>query len=139
MIALIAITTCLVFVVLALWHFRMACWPQTGESAAVPSVDGKPLFVPTRTATLFVGVALLGCAALVGATAGFFWTGVPHKLLSWISYLLALGLLARGIGDFRYVGLFKKVRGSPFARMDTRLYSPLCLLLAAGVSLVAGH
>jgi len=139
MIALVAITTCLVFVILALWHFRMACLPHTGESAAVPSVDGKPLFVPSRMATLLVGVALLGCAVLVGAATGLLWTGVPHKLLSWASYGLALGLMARAIGDFRYVGLFKKVRGSPFARMDTRLYSPLCLLLAAGVSLVAAH
>ena len=137
MIALIAFLTCLAFVVLALWHFRMAFLPETGESAAVPSVDGKPLFVPSRTATLFVGAALLACAALVATTAGLFWVGVPHKLLSWISYGLGFGLMARGIGDFRYVGLFKRVRGSPFARMDTRLYSPLCLLLAAGVFLVA--
>jgi hypothetical protein len=139
MTALIACITCLVFVVLALWHFRMAFFPRTGESAAVPSVDGKPLFVPSRTATLLVGLALLGCAALVGATAGLPGTGVPHKWLSWISYALALGLTARAIGDFRYVGLFKQVRGSPFARMDTRFYSPLCLLLAAGVSVVARH
>lgn len=139
MIHLIALITGLVFAVLALWHFRMAFLPRTGASAAVPSVDGKPLFMPSRTATLLVGVALLGCAALVGATAGILWTGVPHRFLSWISYALALGLLARGIGDFRYVGLFKKVRGSPFARMDTLFYAPLCLLLAAGVSLVAGR
>jgi len=139
MIALAAFTTCLAFVILALWHFCMAFLPHTGESTAVPSVDGKPLFVPTRTATLLVGVALLGCAALVATTAGLLRTGVPHRALSWISYALALGLTARAIGDFRYVGLFKKVRGSPFARMDTRFYSPLCLLLAAGVSLVAGQ
>ncbi|MDB5802961.1 MAG: hypothetical protein JWN73_283 [Betaproteobacteria bacterium] len=102
-----------------------------------PSIDGKPLFIPSRTGTLLVGIALLGCAALVGATAGFFQTSAPPAFLRWISYALALGLLARGIGDFRYVGLFKKVRGSSFARMDSRLYSPLCLLLAAGVTRVA--
>lgn len=137
MLHLIALSTCTVFVVLALWHFRMAFSPQTGESKAVPSVDGKPLFVPSRTATLLVGLALLGCTALVAATAGFLWPDAPPRFLSWLSYALALGLLARAIGDFRYVGLFKKVRNSPFARMDTRLYSPLCLLLAAGVACVA--
>jgi hypothetical protein len=137
MIHIVAAITCAIFVILALWHFRMAYSPQTGESAAVPSVEGKPLFTPSRTATFFVGIALLGCAALVGATAGFFQAGVPPAFLRWTSSALALGLLARGIGDFRYVGLFKKVRGSPFARMDNWLYSPLCLLLAAGVTWVA--
>ena len=46
-------------------------------------------------------------------------------------------VLMRAIGDFRYVGFFKRVRGSRFARMDTTLYSPLCLALAAGVAAVA--
>jgi hypothetical protein len=50
---------------------------------------------------------------------------------------LAAGLLARTVGDFKYVGLFKRVRGTPFARLDTLLYSPLCLLLSLGVASVA--
>jgi hypothetical protein len=49
----------------------------------------------------------------------------------------ALGLFARAIGEFKYVGFFKRVRGSRFARRDTLLYSPLCLWLAAGVAFVA--
>ncbi len=31
---------------------------------------------------------------------------------------------------FRYVGFFKRVRGTRFAEMDTRYYSPLCLTLS---------
>jgi hypothetical protein len=48
-----------------------------------------------------------------------------------------LGLLLRAVGEFRYVGLFKRVRGTKFAVLDTFVYSPLCLLLGAGVALVA--
>jgi hypothetical protein len=46
-------------------------------------------------------------------------------------------MLARAVGDFRLVGFFKTVRGSTFARMDTRLYSPLCVLLGIGMALIA--
>jgi hypothetical protein len=46
-------------------------------------------------------------------------------------------LLARAIGDFKYLGLFKRVRGSRFATLDTFVYSPLCLLLAAGIATLA--
>jgi len=136
---LLSHVVCLAFAVLALWHFYMALAPASGASGAVPSVDGKPLFVPTRRATVAVGVALLLFAALVAATAGIVSLGVPHVALTWFSYALDLGLLGRAVGDFRYVGFFKRVRGTSFARLDTLLYSPLCLLLGVAVASVAFH
>ena len=126
-----------VFVTLALWHFGMALWPAARSSGSVPSESGKPLFVPSSAATSAVGVVLLVFAALVAATSGLIEVRLPERVLSWASYALALGLLARAVGEFRYVGFFKRVRGSRFARLDTLLYSPLCLLLAVGVALVA--
>ena len=132
---------CAVFLVLAGWHVYMALMPRvgSGESGAVPSVGGKPLFVPSRHATLAVAVVLLLFAALVAATAGLVPLALPPVLLAWMSYALALGLLARAIGEFKYVGFFKRVRGSRFATLDTFVYSPLCLLLAAGVATVAAR
>jgi len=135
----VAITVSLAFVALALWHFRMALSPSQGMSGAVPSESGKPLFVPSVRATLAVGLVLLVFACLVAATAGFVEVGLPVRLLTWSCYALSLGLFARAVGEFKYVGFFKRVRGSKFARLDTLLYSPLCLLLAAGVAFVAGQ
>lgn len=134
----LAVAVCLVFVVLALWHFRMAFGGlPSSEGGAVPSLDGKPLFVPSTRSTLAVGIVLLLFAALVAATAGLLATGLPPAWLHWASTALAVGLLARAVGEFRYVGFFKRVRGTRFAKLDTMLYSPLCLLLAAGVAAVA--
>ena len=133
----LAILVSLVFVGLAAWHFQMALSPRAGMSGAVPSESGKALFVPSARATLAVGVVLLVFALLVAATAGLVQVGLSAQLLSWACYALALGLLARAVGEFKYVGFFKRVRGSRFARLDTLLYSPLCLLLAVGVALVA--
>lgn len=135
----VAIAVSAIFFLLALWHFRMAFSPATGASGAVPSVDGKPLFVPSSRATIGVGIALLVFAALVAATAGLLPLALPRVVLVWLSYALALGLLLRAIGEFKYVGFFKRVRGSRFAKLDTLVYSPLCLLLAIGVALVAHH
>jgi hypothetical protein len=126
-----------IFVVLASWHFYMAVRQPVGASGAVPSVDGKPLFVPSRKSTVAVGVVLLLFAALVAATAGLVHIGLPQTALSGLSVALALGLTARAVGEFRYVGFFKRVRGTRFATLDTLVYSPLCLLLAAGVATVA--
>ena len=126
-----------VFVALALWHFRIALSPASGESGAVPSVSGKPLFVPSAKATVGVAVVLLCFAGLVAATAGLVQLPVSQRILSTLCYVLALGLLARAVGEFRYVGFFKRVRGSRFARLDTLVYSPMCVLLAGAVALVA--
>jgi hypothetical protein len=127
------------FVAIALCHFYMALAPRSGVSGAVPSVEGKPLFVPSRRATVAVGLVLLLFAGLVAATAGSVSVGLPRVALSWLSYALALGLLARAVGEFKYLGFFKRVRGSLFATLDTLVYSPLCLLLAVGVAFVALH
>jgi len=137
--SVIPVLVCSIFVLLSLWHVRMAFGGMAGESAAVPSVNGKPIFVPSRRSTLFVALLLLLFAALVAATAAV-RLGIPAAVLSWLSHALAAGLLARAIGEFRYVGFFKRIRGTRFAVLDTMVYSPLCLLLAAGVAAVAsGH
>jgi len=44
---------------------------------------------------------------------------------------VALAFAARAIGECRYLGFLKRVRGTVFAQRDTRFYSPLCVLIAA--------
>jgi hypothetical protein len=137
MTSVVAIGLCTVFLLLGLWHFYMAFARGGGEGAAVPSVDGKPLFVPSTAATVAVGVLLLLCAALVAGTSRLLPVGLPPRPLSWLSYALGLALFARAVGEFKYVGFFKSVRGSQFAKMDTLVYSPLGLVLSAGGGFVA--
>lgn len=49
----------------------------------------------------------------------------------------ACGVCIEIAGRFRFVGFFKTVRGSRFARWDTLLFSPLCLLLGLAVAIIA--
>ena len=37
--------------------------------------------------------------------------------------------LARTLGDLTYVGLFKRIKESPFAKRDTLIYTPLSGLI----------
>jgi len=133
----LTVTVSAIFLALALWHFRMALKPATGASGAVPSVNGKPVFVPSKLSTVVVGVVLLSFAALVAITGGLLPLALPRTAAVWLSYGLAVGLLARAIGEFKYVGFFKRVRSSRFAELDSLVYSPLCLMLSGGVALVA--
>lgn len=127
----------LIFAVLSLVHFYWALGGGSGKVAAVPESSGRPAFVPSAGATAAVAFALALCALLVAATAGLVRLPIPGNWLRWLSYVLSVVLLARAIGDFRLVGFFKRVRGTRFARLDSIVYAPLCLFLAAGVYYVA--
>jgi fatty acid desaturase len=117
--------TAAVFAFLALLHFYWAARGVDANSAAIPQVDGKPAFKPTKAATAAVGLVLLATSAIVLLQV--------QPLIAGAAAVLVL----RAIGDFRLVGFFKRVRGSRFARLDTLLYSPLCLVLGAALALQA--
>ena len=118
-------------------HIYWAFGGRWGWGAAIPQIDGRPTFTPSRFATLLVALGLAAAAALPLVRTGALPFAVPAWLSQWSAVFLALIFLVRAVGDFRLVGFFKRVRGTPFAIWDTRLFSPLCLLLAAGFARVA--
>jgi len=126
-----------IFAVLALIHFYWALGGRSGKVAAVPEVSGRPAFVPSAVSTLVVAVGLSACALLVAAAAGLVGPPAPRPWVTWLAFALALALLARAIGDFRLVGFFKRIRGTQFARLDSVVYAPLCMVLAIAVFYVA--
>jgi Protein of unknown function (DUF3995) len=116
-------------------HVYWAAGGRRGQHAVVPTSGGRPLMAPSTAATVAVAAASATASTLyLGATAR--WQ--PR----WVYRVGARGaatvLVARAIGDRRYVGFLKRSRDSPFARRDTYLYSPLCTLLAvAGAAAAA--
>ncbi len=116
-------------VLIAAAHVYWALGGRAGKSAAIPERNGLPVIQPGALATLAVAIALLAAAGVVATQAGLIFAGAfqPYALI--LSVLLAFAFLARGVGDFRYVGFFKRVVGSRFARLDTWVFSPLCVLL----------
>ena len=124
---MLAMATAAVLVFLAGMHFYWAAFGTGKRSAAIPEVDGVPVFKPSKAATAAVGVVLLGTAAVVLLDVKLLLAGA------------AAVLILRAVGDFRLVGFFKRVRGSKFAHMDTLLYSPLCLALGAALAVLAAR
>ncbi len=137
---ILAIVLIVILALLAFLHLYWAFGGRWGSSAVIPTIpsaSSKPLFQPGMSATLVVAVALLFAATLVVGRVG--WVGfLPMWMTAWGVWGIAAVFLLRAIGEFRYVGFFKRVNGTAFARLDTLIYSPLCLLmavLAAGTAL----
>jgi hypothetical protein len=136
----IAAALVVVFTALSLVHFYWALGGSSGKLGAVPEQSGRKAFEPSVGATFIVAVGLALCGALVAATAGLIRIPSSGDWPQRLSYVLALALFARAVGDFRLVGFFKRVRGTRFALLDSLVYAPLCLLLSIGVYCVAsGH
>ncbi|MET3446438.1 DUF3995 domain-containing protein [Ralstonia sp. 1138] len=121
---------CAVLAFLGLTHLYWAAGGRAGKQAAVPSSNGAPLFKPSALGTALIGLILLAMAAWVAAASGTLVAPIPQGALRIGAFALAAVFTLRAVGDFRYVGFFKRVRGSVFAQRDTWMYSPLCVVLA---------
>jgi hypothetical protein len=117
-------------------HFFWASGGRWGASVVIPERDGKAAFTPTPMATSVVGALLLGAAGVALTAAGVRVLPLPLEVVRAGTGLLSAAFFLRAVGDFRYVGLFKRHRGSRFAQMDNRLYMPLCIGLAAALAAV---
>jgi hypothetical protein len=109
-----------------------------GTTAGVPSRrDGTPVFRPGRIATLGVAAALSIAALLVAGRAQLVDVAFSPVVLHVGVWGVATVFVMRTVGEFHYVGLFKRVRGTPFARWDTCLFTPLCAAIATAAVVVA--
>ena len=115
-------------------HVYWAVGGRRGGAAAIPTVDGRPQLSPSRGATLLVAALLVVSAGLlVGGVAEW----APQVVYRVGCGGVGLVLLARAVGDRRFVGFLKRQRGTEFARRDTMLYSPLCLALGSVAVIVS--
>jgi hypothetical protein len=125
-----------VFASLSLIHIYWLFGRRAGQRAAIPEIDGKLVFQPSTLSTLVVAMGLALCAVVIAGTAGMLALPLSQTILAWLTRGLAVVLLLRAIGDFQLVGFFKRIHHTRFARLDTAVYSPLCLALAIGSAII---
>jgi hypothetical protein len=126
-----------VILFLAGLHVYWALGGKWGSFATIPTIDGHHTINPTPLATLVVALLLVIGAVTICGQAGLFVTGSWSPLFRFGAWCLCGVFLLRTVGNLKTFGFFKTVHGTPFAYWDTRLYSPLCLVLATLAALVA--
>ena len=130
MIPIPALILCVVFLVLSAFHVRWLFGNRMDFDGVVPAQNGEALFQPGKASTLLVAVAL-ALAAVVSVWRGIFPLVGPAWIPRLGIWVLAAVFALRAIGDFRYIGIFKRVRGTKFARNDSLFFSPLCTVISA--------
>jgi hypothetical protein len=127
----------LLLVIASCWHVYWALGGRAGRALAIPEREGRPLFNPRPSGTLLVAGLLFLAALTVAIRIGLLPIVAPPALITTGCWGLALVFAGRAIGDFRYVGFFKRVRETRFAKLDGALYAPLCAFLGLAAALAA--
>lgn len=135
-----AIIGCLLFIVFSFLsglHFSWGFGGKRGINISVPgNKQHKRVLNPGPLACFAVGSALLAMDIFILAEARI----ITMPLWTWLNdyglCAIAAIFFLRAIGDFNYVGFFKRVKDTNFADADTRYYSPLCIVISLLVSLL---
>jgi hypothetical protein len=122
---------------LSFLHIHWALGGSFGRKVTVPSIGGRRTFNPSPSGTMLIALALLLAMFTILGQIGLLGRALPRWIFRWGTLSISLLFFLRAVGDFRMVGFFKRVRKTPFAYWDTRVFSPLCVVIALLALIVA--
>jgi hypothetical protein len=126
----IAILLFLIFLLLSLLHVYWMFGGQWGSQAVIPtkSDDNKTINL-SGFPTLIVAIGLFFFSLVVLVKSQLIDSYLPLWFDKYILWAIAGIFILRAIGEFKFIGFFKKYKHTKFGRNDTKYYSPLCLII----------
>ncbi len=124
--------TSLLFIFIGILHVFWAFGGNWGIHAVLPTSEDSKLAVlrPGMLGTLFVALLCFFASVLLLVQIDLFTVIKPSPLTKWLCIAGGIVFLLRAIGEGKYVGFFKKVKHTRFAKQDTAFYSPLCVWMS---------
>ena len=131
MTTVIAIILFLIFLYISSIHFYWAFGGQWGSDAVLPTRadNNTKVLNPSILPTLIVAFGLLGFGLFILVMSGLISYNIPQWLNNYGLWIIVSIFTLRAIGDFNYVGFFKKIKHTKFGKNDTKYFSPLCLTI----------
>jgi glucan phosphoethanolaminetransferase (alkaline phosphatase superfamily) len=130
MTTVIAILLFLIFLFISAIHFYWAFGGTWGSDSVIPTKENKEkVFDPSVFATILVAVGVLFFGLFILVKSGLLAFNSAMWLNQYGLWIIASIFTIRAIGDFKYVGFFKKIKQTKFGKNDSKYFSPLCLLI----------
>jgi hypothetical protein len=118
------------FFVLSGIHFNWVFGGTFGFSKSIPiKENGEKLFEPKKFDSAFMGLVLAIFALFYVFVSGLVEVKIWEKAIEIIGWIIPGIFLLRAMGDFKYMGFFKKIKGTEFSEADTKVISPLCMVI----------
>uniref|UniRef100_UPI0040491472 DUF3995 domain-containing protein n=1 Tax=Flavobacterium sp. TaxID=239 RepID=UPI0040491472 len=119
-----------IFISLGFIHFYWLLGGKWGLDKALPTKEvGEKAIEPPKIATVIVGVVLISFGLIYLIKTGLINFQVPNWITTYGSWIIPSIFILRAIGDFKYVGIFKKIKNTEFAKADSKWFIPLCLTI----------
>lgn len=131
MIILLSILLSTIFLALSIIHIYWGLGGKWAFADAFPTnEDGTQLpRVPGMAASFIVALGLFCFGLFYLIKAGIISISLPTILNNYGYWIIAGIFLLRAVGDFKYFGIFKEIKTTPFAKKDNKIYTPLCLFI----------
>ena len=127
---ILAIILFVIFFILGLIHLNWALGSKQGIDKTIPTKEnGEKLFTPRKIDSTAVGLGLIVFGLFYLIVSGLISFELPVWLIKYGAWIIPGIFILRAIGEFKYIGLFKRIKQTEFGKLDTKLYSPLCLLI----------
>ena len=139
MVFFLGITSGFIFLVLSLLHVYWAFGGVYDLGGVIPTKSNESKVFKAPPFLTFLVAVFLFLVALVYADSAEVYkvSFLPEFLKEFGLIIFASIFIIRAIGDFKYVGFFKKIKGTQFAKNDSKYFSPLCVFLGiAGILIV---
>lgn len=119
----------IIFATLSGFHFYWVLGGIWGLESVFPTKSNEPnnTVIP-KFATLIVALILSSFSLIYLVKTDILIVQLPN----WIDYvywIIPSFFTLRAIGEFNYVGFFKKVKDTAFAKADSTIFDPLCLFI----------
>ncbi|NQY05687.1 MAG: DUF3995 domain-containing protein [Flavobacteriaceae bacterium] len=127
---ILSIILLVLFTSLGLIHFYWLFGGKWGLKNVIPTKSQKDDFhPPPKFATLVVAIVLLFFGLIYFIKSGFIEIKAPNWIVNYVYWIISSIFVLRAIGEFKYIGFFKKVNNTAFAKADSKWFSPLCLTI----------
>ena len=130
MTTILSIILLAIFTALGLIHFYWLFGGKWGLKKVIPTKENQTstLSIP-KFATIIVALVLHLFGLIYLVKSGHINVQIPNFVAKYGYWIIPSIFILRAIGDFKYVGLFKKVKNTEFAKADSKWFVPLCLIV----------
>jgi hypothetical protein len=119
---------CVIFFILSIIHFNWVLGGTFGFAASLPTNEkGERVINPKKMESGVVGTGLMAFAFFYLVKSGMIDIDLPEWVMNYVSWIIPAIFILRAIGEFKYIGFFKRIKNTEFGKLDTKFYSPLCL------------
>ncbi len=117
-----------IFIILGIIHVYWAIGGHWAFDIALPTNEkGKKVLNPRKFDSAVVGLALTIFGLFYLQISGLISFCFFDWMIVYGRWIIPSIFILRAVGEFRYVGLFKKIKQTEFGKLYTVFFSPLCL------------